>query len=49
MGFRLGLRAGTLTQTDRAARTVLSLPIYPELTDRQVAYVAARLRDILRA
>ncbi|MGQ9586669.1 MAG: DegT/DnrJ/EryC1/StrS family aminotransferase [Anaerolineae bacterium] len=36
----LGLKEGSLPEAERAAREVLSLPIYPELTDEQVATVA---------
>jgi dTDP-4-amino-4,6-dideoxygalactose transaminase len=37
---RLGGRAGSLPQTERAAKEILSLPIYPELTDSEVEKVA---------
>jgi dTDP-4-amino-4,6-dideoxygalactose transaminase len=30
---------------ERAARECLSLPVFPELTDEQVAYVAAAIRE----
>lgn len=36
--------AGSLAETERAAREVLSLPIYPELTDREVATVIESIR-----
>ena len=36
---------GGMAHTDAAAREVLSLPIYPELTDVEVAQVAAAIRD----
>jgi dTDP-4-amino-4,6-dideoxygalactose transaminase len=39
--------ADKLPETERAANEVLSLPIYPELSDEDVAEVAGRLRDIL--
>lgn len=35
-----------LAQTERASREVLSLPLYPELTDEQVARVCAVLRGL---
>jgi dTDP-4-amino-4,6-dideoxygalactose transaminase len=36
----LGYGAGDLPRTEQAAREVLSLPMYPELTDAQLRYVA---------
>jgi dTDP-4-amino-4,6-dideoxygalactose transaminase len=39
----LGYKPGDLPETDKACETVLSLPIYPELTDDQQEYVAEHL------
>jgi dTDP-4-amino-4,6-dideoxygalactose transaminase len=36
-------RHGSMTVTEQACRGLLSLPIYPELTDAQVDYVAAHV------
>jgi dTDP-4-amino-4,6-dideoxygalactose transaminase len=36
----LGLAEGSLPEAERAAREVLSLPIYPQMTDQQVVQVA---------
>jgi len=43
----LGLRRGSLPVTESIAETCLSLPMYPELTDAQVAQVAASVRAVL--
>jgi dTDP-4-amino-4,6-dideoxygalactose transaminase len=40
----LGLAAGNFPQAEAAARSILSLPIYPEMAREQVAAVAAALR-----
>lgn len=42
----LGGKPGDLPETERASREVLSLPIYPELTDEQIVRVATVLRDV---
>jgi dTDP-4-amino-4,6-dideoxygalactose transaminase len=46
--WSLGYKSGSLPQTERAAKEVLSLPIYPELTAAEQHVVVARLRDILQ-
>jgi dTDP-4-amino-4,6-dideoxygalactose transaminase len=35
----LGLPAGTLSVTEQACDEILSLPMYPELTDAQIDWV----------
>jgi dTDP-4-amino-4,6-dideoxygalactose transaminase len=42
----LGVEKGSLPVAERAAREVLSLPLYPELTDEQVHEVAAAVREL---
>lgn len=40
----LGLKEGTFPVAEQAAREVMSLPIYPEITGEQQAYVVENLR-----
>jgi dTDP-4-amino-4,6-dideoxygalactose transaminase len=40
-----GFKAGNLPVTEKLSRTILSLPIYPELTDRQVDYISSKVRE----
>jgi dTDP-4-amino-4,6-dideoxygalactose transaminase len=44
----LGYTRGDFPVSEQLADEVLSLPLYPELTDAQVAYVAAALRGVLQ-
>lgn len=41
----LGYREGQFPQSERLAKRELSLPIYPEMTDLQIQYVADRVRE----
>jgi dTDP-4-amino-4,6-dideoxygalactose transaminase len=45
----MGLGEGSFPEAERAAREVLSLPLYPELSDDQVKRVCAALRDTVGA
>ena len=44
----LGLGAGALPVTERIARSILSLPMFPELTDAQIDRVAESIRKFYR-
>ncbi len=45
----LGYRTGEFPQCERAAQETLALPMYPELTDEQQAYVVDRIREFLES
>jgi dTDP-4-amino-4,6-dideoxygalactose transaminase len=49
MYAHLGYRQGQLPVSERAANEVLSLPIFPEMTEEDVAYVAERIEKALSA
>ncbi|MFO0730026.1 MAG: DegT/DnrJ/EryC1/StrS family aminotransferase [Nitrospiraceae bacterium] len=44
----LGYRAGQFPESEAAAATVLSLPLYPEMPEGQVAQVSAALSSLVR-
>jgi dTDP-4-amino-4,6-dideoxygalactose transaminase len=43
----LGYKAGDFPQAEKAARCVMALPIYPELTDEMKDCVAQTIIDFL--
>jgi dTDP-4-amino-4,6-dideoxygalactose transaminase len=45
---RIALESAGCPETERAAREVLSLPVYPELTDTEVETVCAALKVLFR-
>ena len=42
-------RAGPMKVTEEACRTLLSIPMYPELTDAQIEHVIGSVREFLGA
>ena len=44
----LGYKEGTLPESEKAAKEVLAIPIYPELTDQMMDYVAETILAFLR-
>jgi dTDP-4-amino-4,6-dideoxygalactose transaminase len=44
-GRELGYSPGSFPAAERQAQRILSLPIYPELTEQQLAYVVASVRE----
>ena len=43
----MGLKEGSFPVAERAAHEVLSLPLYPEMTEAQIDRVCEALRDVL--
>ena len=43
----LNYRPGSLPESEKASRQVLSLPMYPELTPDQQTYVVHSLKEVL--
>jgi dTDP-4-amino-4,6-dideoxygalactose transaminase len=41
----LGYKKGDFPVTEKQAETILSIPIYPELTDDQVGYIIGEIRN----
>jgi dTDP-4-amino-4,6-dideoxygalactose transaminase len=44
----LGYIEGDLPESEKAAKEVLAIPVYPELTDKQIEHVASRIKEFLR-
>jgi len=45
----LGFGAGSLPHTERACERVLSLPLWPEMTEEQLRYAAAAFKEVTSA
>ena len=44
----LGYRAGDFPVTEELAETGLSLPMFPELTDEDIGFVAGKIKEFFR-
>jgi dTDP-4-amino-4,6-dideoxygalactose transaminase len=47
--IKLGLEPVYLPETEECANEILSLPMYPELTDDQIEYVADQIKKFFAA
>ncbi len=45
----LGYHAGEFPHSEQAAREVLSIPMFPELTDEQIRHVSEKVREVAHA
>jgi dTDP-4-amino-4,6-dideoxygalactose transaminase len=45
----LGYKTGDFPSSEQASKETLALPIYPEITDTQLAYVANTIADLIRS
>lgn len=45
----LGLGAGSYPKTELIAGEILSLPMYPEITQEQIEYVAVKIKEFLKS
>jgi UDP-4-amino-4-deoxy-L-arabinose-oxoglutarate aminotransferase len=44
---RFGVREGELKETERAADRILSLPLFPDMTEEDVHYVCEAVKEIM--
>jgi len=42
---RAGFKDGSFPVTEKLAQSVLSLPVYPELTDEEIGHITAKIRE----
>ena len=44
----VGYKEGDFPESEKAAKEVLAIPVYPELTDEQLQYVASEIEEFVR-
>ena len=44
----LGYREGDFPESERAARETLAIPVYPDLTEEQLSFVADTIKALLQ-
>ncbi len=44
----LGCKEGDFPESEKAAKEVLAIPVYPELTDEQLQYVAGKIEEFVK-
>jgi len=44
----LGYKEGAFPESEKAAKEVLAIPVYPELTDEQLQYVASEIEEFVK-
>ena len=42
------LKKGSFPESEKAANEILSLPIYPEISNAQVKYVCSKIKDFIK-
>ena len=47
IGIKCGYKQGDFPETENAANHILSLPIYPELSDKEVAYTIKNIKSVM--
>jgi dTDP-4-amino-4,6-dideoxygalactose transaminase len=45
--MKMGVGGGSLPESEKAAKEVLALPIYPELKEEEIKYVAKKVLEVV--